>query len=76
VLRQGGALAMTGVAIGLTGAAVLTRLLRGMLFGIEPLDAATFSLGATLVLSLAVLACLLPARRAVRVDPVIALRNE
>jgi len=64
------------VVIGLASAAALTRVLRGMLFGVEPLDAMTFVGVAALVLLFALLASLVPARRSARVDPIVALRDE
>ena len=74
VIRQGMALAISGVAIGLTSAFALTRLLRSLLFGVEATDPFTF-LGMALLLTLiALLASYIPARRAVRIDPMISLR--
>ena len=76
VLREGAVLAATGTAIGLVGALWLTRFLSGMLYGVEPTDPLTFvGLGAG-ALVIATLAALLPALRATRVDPVVALRQE
>jgi putative ABC transport system permease protein len=76
VLREGVALAAAGVVIGLACSAVLTRVLRGMLYGVEPLDPATFAGVAAVVLVAAVLASLVPARRSTRIDPIVALRDE
>ncbi|HET7459302.1 MAG TPA: ABC transporter permease [Gemmatimonadaceae bacterium] len=76
VLRGGLALAAAGIAIGLAGSVATSRLLRGLLYGVGPLDAATFVLTAALVLGVATLATWLPARRAARLDPVEALRVE
>jgi len=76
VLRQGMKLAGIGVLAGLLGASVLTRLLRGLLFGISPTDPLTFALIPLLLTVIALLACWLPARRATKVDPLIALRHE
>ncbi len=76
VLRQGGAIAIAGLAIGLTGAAWLTRSLSTLLFGVAPLDPATFAGVAALVTTVALAACLVPARRAASVDPIVALRQE
>jgi predicted permease len=76
VLGQGMRLTLAGLALGLAGAAATTRLLKGMLFGVESLDPATF-LGATVFLAMTALAAaLLPAWRATRVDPVDCLRSE
>jgi predicted permease len=75
-LRPGVALAVAGVAIGMVGAAVLTRWMSSLLFEVSPTDALTF-VGVPLILGLVALAaCCIPARRAMRVDPIIALRYE
>jgi putative ABC transport system permease protein len=76
VLSRGIALAAIGIGIGLAGAAAGTRYLRGLLFGVTPLDTSTFALTALGFVMLAALASYIPARRATRVDPMIALRNE
>jgi putative ABC transport system permease protein len=76
VVRQGLLLAAAGVAIGLVAAAGATRLLSGLLFGVSPTDPLTYAAVATLLSFVALLACLIPARRATRVDPMIALRCE
>lgn len=76
VLRRGIALTIVGVVIGLIGAAIGTRSLASMLFGIQPLDAWTFAQVAVAFLAVATAASYLPARRAAGVDPVIALRHD
>ena len=76
VLRQGIVLALGGVLLGLSTAALLTRVLRTMLFGVAPLDPLTFAAGGATVLLVAATATLVPARRAARGDPIIALRRE
>ncbi|MDI6448727.1 ABC transporter permease [Anaerobaca lacustris] len=76
VLREGMTLAGIGVMVGLAGAFALTRVLRSWLFEISPTDPLTFSATALLLTAVALLACYLPARRAARVDPMVALRHE
>jgi putative ABC transport system permease protein len=74
VLGHGLALAATGIAIGLAGALTLTRLMATLLYQVSVTDAVTFVAGPVLFASVALVASYLPARRAMRVDPVIALR--
>jgi ABC-type antimicrobial peptide transport system permease subunit len=74
VLRQGISLVLAGLAIGMAGALVLTRLLTTMLFGVQPTDALTFLAVSIVLVTVAASACLIPARRAASVDPMIALR--
>ncbi len=76
VVRRGLVLTATGVGVGLVGALWLTRLLRTLLFEVSGADPATFTGVAVLLTIVAVLACWLPARRAARVDPMVALRSE
>ncbi|HEY2380934.1 MAG TPA: ABC transporter permease [Terriglobia bacterium] len=76
VLREGGKLAAIGVAAGLLGAAALTRILSTLLFAVSPTDALTYVSMASLLFGLTLLACYIPARRAIRVDPMAALRCE
>jgi len=76
VLVQGARLAILGVVLGLGGGVALTRLLRTLLFEVEPTDPATFAAGAALLFAAALAACWIPARRAARVDPLVALRYE
>jgi predicted permease len=76
VLRQGAILTALGVALGLAGAAGVTRLLQSMLFGVTPLDPATFAAVSLTFGLVAALASYVPARRATRVDPMVALRSE
>ena len=76
VVRNGMALALVGVSIGLAGAFVLTRLMTRLLFGVTPTDALTFVVVSALLIVVALLACYIPARRASKVDPLVALRYE
>jgi predicted permease len=74
VLRQGLRLVLVGLAIGMGGAIVLTRVMTTLLFGVEPTDALTFLAVSMVLVAVAAAACLIPARRAASVDPMVALR--
>jgi ABC-type antimicrobial peptide transport system permease subunit len=76
MLGEGMALVMIGVALGLAGAIALTRLMKTLLFGVSATDPLTFSVTAGLLLVVALFACIIPSRRATRVDPLVALRSE
>jgi putative ABC transport system permease protein len=76
VLKQGLLLTSVGIALGLVGALALTRVLSGLLFGVGATDPATFATIVSLLSVVSIIACYLPARRALKVDPVIALRDE
>jgi predicted permease len=76
ILRQGAIMALAGVAIGVTAAFALTRLMSGLLFGVSSHDPLTFAAVAALLICVALLACYFPARRATRVEPTVALRYE
>ena len=74
VLRQGLVIAAIGMAAGLAAAILLTRLMRGLLFGIEPADPLTFACTSSVIAVTAVAACYFPARRAARIDPLESMR--
>jgi putative ABC transport system permease protein len=74
VLREGMAPVVAGAAVGIAAAALATGALRTMLFGVTPLDPVSFAAAPALLAAVALLACYLPARRATRVDPLVALR--
>src|SRR5215510_667318 len=76
VIRQSMRLVAAGIVIGCAGAAALTRFLQGLLFGVEPFDALTLLSVVGLFLFVAIVASYAPARRATRVDPLVALRCE
>jgi len=76
VLGQGATLALIGIFIGLIASLSLTRLIKSLLYEVSATDPTTFIVIALLLLSISLLACYLPARRATRVDPMLALRHE
>ena len=76
VLRQGLGLAIAGAVVGLAGSVMVSHLITGLLYGVKPTDPATFGAVAVILMSVALIACYVPARRAMRVDPMIALRHE
>jgi ABC-type antimicrobial peptide transport system permease subunit len=76
VVRQGFVLALAGVAIGISAAIGVTRLLQSILFDVRSYDPATYAGVASLIVLVALAACSIPARRAMRVEPVVALREE
>jgi predicted permease len=76
VLRQGLGLAIAGAALGIVCALIVSRLMAGVLYGVRPTDPATFAEVAVLLVLVALFACYVPAMRATRVDPMVALRHE
>jgi putative ABC transport system permease protein len=76
VLKQGLILTTVGLTLGIAGAFALTRLMSGLLFGVQPTDPLTFGAVSLILILIATLACLLPARRALAIDPIVALRSE
>jgi putative ABC transport system permease protein len=76
ILKQGLLLTGIGIALGLAGALALTRVMSGLLFGVGSTDPATFAAIVVLLTLVSLIACYLPARRATRIDPLIAMRYD
>jgi predicted permease len=76
VMKEGATFAVVGIALGVVGAAFLAKLLASQLYGVSPMDTITYSCVAALVSLVTMAACYVPARRAMQVDPLIALRND
>jgi len=76
VLEDGARMTLVGIIIGVVAALILTRLMASMLFGVKPTDPVTFVGVAAVLFAVALLACYVPARRAMNVNPVEALRHE
>jgi predicted lysophospholipase L1 biosynthesis ABC-type transport system permease subunit len=76
LMGQGMKLTLIGVVLGFAGAIAVTRLMRSLLFAVAPTDIMTFTISAVILIVVALMACFIPARRATKVDPLIALRYE
>jgi ABC-type antimicrobial peptide transport system permease subunit len=75
-MRLGLEQAVAGAAVGLVASLIVSRLMGGVLYGVRPTDPLTFAGVVLLLIGVALLACYIPARRAIRVDPLVALRHE
>jgi putative ABC transport system permease protein len=76
VLRQGLSITLAGLVIGMAGALALAKVVQTLLFGVKPTDPVTYAGVGIMILVVALVACLIPANRAMRVDPLVAIRNE
>lgn len=76
VMKEGLRLTAAGIVAGAAGAALLSRLAQSLLFGVSPTDPATFAVVALIVVAATALACFVPARRASRIDPMLALQAD
>jgi ABC-type antimicrobial peptide transport system permease subunit len=75
ILREGGVLLSIGLVLGIGGALVAARVIRGLLFGVAPHDPVTFVAVAVMMASIGIVACWIPALRASRIDPAITMRS-
>ena len=76
IVGQGLKLVLIGMALGLAGALAFQRVIEKLLFGVSPTDPLTYAVIASILIGVALLACWIPARRAMKVDPLVALRSE
>ena len=76
VFKQGITIALVGIVVGVAGALALSRLTKSLLYGVDPADPATFGIVAGVIVLVATAACLIPMRRATRVDPLTAIRAD
>jgi ABC-type antimicrobial peptide transport system permease subunit len=75
ILREGGVLLAIGLVVGVAGASLATRVIRGLLFGVAPHDPTTFIAVAVMMAAIGIAACWIPALRAARIDPAITMRS-